>query len=187
MQKKNFLCPACSSMVLGTAHHPRRKGCFMRSHNSGRFQSSTFSDSFPLLSCLPHELQSWGAASSLQTRKQLMRTEVLPEGRHCIMALGPTVEPEFQHLLYGARSHNSHCRTVVPLTSQSMRPPPQPQGTSRSTQKLGRLRVPTGNPTGSSAVFWEKTPHFPDRLPSLTFPPVALCYEVHNAFVHGHP
>ena len=64
-----------------------------------------------------------------------MRTEVLPEGRHCIMALGPTVEPEFQHLLYGARSHNSHCRTVVPLTSQSIRPhlsPKEPQEVHRS-------------------------------------------------------
>lgn len=77
-------------------------------------------------SCLPRGVQSWGAAPTLQTRKQLIRTEVLPKGKNCVVAMGLAVQPEFRHLLYGPSSRDARCRTAVPLPSQSVQPPPQP-------------------------------------------------------------
>lgn len=134
-------------------------------------------------SCLPRGVQSWGAAPTLQTRKQLIRTEVLPEGKNCVVAVGLAVEPEFQHLLYGPSNRDACCRMAVPLPSQSVQPPPQPEKPQEVFRSRGNC-IPTANPTGSSAN--PRKRRFPDCLPTPTFPPVALRREPPSAFARGH-
>lgn len=62
------------------------------------------------------------------------------------MAVGLAVEPEFQHLLYGPSNRDACCRMAVPLPSQSVQPPPQPEKPQEVFRSRGNSAFPQPTP-----------------------------------------